>query len=429
MFTIWVIVGMILVLMFFYILFVGVEYSFLTSNPLTLEIKRDQKTKKRSSLGMLLDNPDIFWRTTTAVTVMLIILITLLTQSLLQFSIKKQILPRLILNYFGNYPYMLLLATGFVLLLLIYICKRAIAKPIFEYRPENKVNGLSRLVFGASKVFNPLMLFFKKTSEVVLVYLFNARINKEAPIFTGVNPYQFFRQSIQGHNVLEKLNKKLFRGAIDLTQVAVRTCITPRTEILAINKNASIEELKAKFLSSKMSKVVVYDKHLDNIVGYIHHLDMNTNPKSIEEILIPLPAVPETMSALELVRIFTKDRKSIALVVDEFGGTSGLVSMDDILEEIFGNIKDEYDSEELVEKKLSDNEYVFSGRLKIDYLNGKYGFNIPKSDAETLSGFIISRHESIPIQKQKIIIGKFEFEILLVTSTKIESVRMKILSH
>src|SRR5690606_27019082 len=109
------------------------------------------------------------------------------------------------------------------------------------------------------------------------------------------------------------------------------------------------------------------------------------------------PPVPETMSALELVRIFTKERKSIALVVDEFGGTSGLVSMDDILEEIFGNIKDEYDSEVLVEKQLSDNEYVFSGRLKIDYLNGKYGFNIPKSDSETLSGFIISRHESIPV--------------------------------
>ncbi|MBX9448359.1 MAG: hemolysin family protein [Taibaiella sp.] len=429
MVTIWVIVSIILVLLFFYILFAGVEYSFLASNPLTLELKRDQKLKRNSSLGMLLDNPDIFWRTTSSVSSLIMILVTLLLYTIHQRLLRFDFIPATFRHYFAQYPYMLLILTGIVALLLTYLCKRLIARSIFEYRPENKVNGLSRLVFGFSKVFNPLMLFFKKTSEMILVYLFNARINKDAPIFTGINPYNFFRQSIQGHNVLEKLNKKLFRGAIDLTQIAVRNCITPRTEILAISKNASIDELKSKFLTSKMSKVVVYDKHLDHIIGYVHHLDMNTNPKSIDEVLLPLPAVPETMSALELVRIFTKDRKSIALVVDEFGGTSGLVSMDDILEEIFGNIKDEYDSEELVEKQLSDNEYVFSGRLKIDYLNGKYGFNIPKSDSETLSGFIISRHESIPVQKQKIIIGKFEFEILLVTATKIESVRMKILSH
>lgn len=429
MMTLWILLGLLVLSLFVYILFVGVEYSFLVSNPLTLELKRDQKIRRQSSLGKLLDNQDVFWRTTTSVTTILIIVNTLLVYRIGLETLSKGFVPSSIRQYFEAYPYMLLLASGFLILLLIYICKRLIAKPIFEYRPENKVNGLSRMVIGFSRIFNPMILLFKKLSEGTLVYLFNARVNKEAPIFTGVNPYQFFRQSVQGHNVLEKLNKKLFRGAIDLTQISVRNCITPRTEILAINSTAGVEELKEKFVSSKMSKVVVYEKHLDNIIGYVHHLDMNANPKSVAEVLLPLPAVPETMSALELVRIFTKERKSLALVVDEFGGTTGLVSMDDILEEIFGNIKDEYDSEELVEKRLSDNEYVFSGRLKVDYLNAKYGFNFPKTEYETLSGFIISRHESIPIQKQKIIIGKFEFEILLVTATKIESVRMKILSH
>lgn len=429
MVTLWILLGAFFFLLLLYILFVGVEYSFLVSNPLTLELKRDQKIRSQNSLGKLLDNQDIFWRTTTSVSTLLIIANALLVYRIGIELMKLEVVPLGVRHYFEIYPYMLLLACGLLMLIIIYISKRLIAKPIFESRPENKVSGLSKMVIFFSKLFNPMMLFFKKLSEMILIYLFNARVNKDAPIFTGVNPYQFFRQSIQGHNVLEKLNKQLFRGAIDLTQISVRNCITPRTEILAMDINAGVEELKRKFIESKMSKVVVYEKYLDNIIGYVHHLDMNTNPRSVKEVLLPLPAVPETMSALELVRIFTKERKSMALVVDEFGGTSGVVSMDDILEEIFGNIKDEFDSDELVEKKLSDNEYVFSGRLKIDYLNSKYGFNFPKTETETLSGFIISRHESIPVQKQKIIIGKFEFEILLVTATKIESVRMKILSH
>lgn len=427
--TLWILLGLLPIVLFLYILISGVEDSFLVSNPLTLELKRDQKKRSNSSLGQLLDQPDLFWRTTTATKFLLVIGLAVLIYNICEYALRMKVIPADVANYFGTYAYMKWIVAGLITLIIIYLFKRIVIKPLYERKPENKVNGLSSFIVFLSHFFNPLMKVFKSIAQAILVFLFNARVNKDAPIFLGINPYNFFRQSIQGHNVLEKLNKKFFRGALDLTQVNVRNCITPRTELIAIDSREPMEAVKKKFVDTKISKILVYEKHLDHITGYIHHLDMNTHPAQIADILLPLPVVPSSMSALELVRAFTKDRKSIAQVVDEFGGTLGIVTMEDILEEIFGNIKDEYDSDDLVEKKLTENEYVFSGRLKVDYLNNKYNFRLIDSEYETLSGYIIGMHETIPLQKQKIILGKYEFEILLVTATKIESVRMRILNH
>jgi CBS domain containing-hemolysin-like protein len=163
------------------------------------------------------------------------------------------------------------------------------------------------------------------------------------------------------------------------------------------------------------------------VAGYIHQLDLFKDPSAIKSIMHPIPAVPESMSATDLINKFSRERKSIAWVVDEFGGTAGIVTMEDLLEEIFGEIRDEYDTEELVEKKLSNGEYIFSGRLKLDYINKKYGLELPENDSETLSGFIINQHETIPRLKDRIIIGDYEFEIVNVSDTRIEMVRMKVL--
>ena len=172
---------------------------------------------------------------------------------------------------------------------------------------------------------------------------------------------------------------------------------------------------------------MVYDGNIDQIVGYIHQLDLFRHPKTLKEILLPIPAIPESMSATDLISKLTKERKSIAWVVDEFGGTSGIVTMEDMLEEIFGEIKDEYDVEEFEEKKISDEEYILSGRLELDYLIEKYGLEFPDESSETLSGFIIHQHETIPKLKERIIINDYEFEILHVSDTRIEMVRLKIL--
>ena len=180
-------------------------------------------------------------------------------------------------------------------------------------------------------------------------------------------------------------------------------------------------------IDTRLSKLIIYNDNMDNICGYIHQLDFFKNPADIQSILLPIPAVPESMSATDLINKFTKERKSIAWVVDEFGGTAGIVTMEDVLEEIFGEIKDEYDVEEFVEKQIAEDEYIFSGRIEIDYLNEKYDFEFSVTESETLSGFIISKHEAIPRQKERIIIDRFEFEVISVSETKIDLVKMKVL--
>ena len=174
--------------------------------------------------------------------------------------------------------------------------------------------------------------------------------------------------------------------------------------------------------------MVVYEGDIDTIVGYVHQLDLFKNPAVIKEVLLPIPAVPESMSATDLMNKFSKERKSIAWVVDEFGGTAGIVTMEDLLEEIFGEIKDEYDTEEFVEKQLATNEFIFSGRLELDYITEKYKLKFPDNEeAETLSGFIINRRDEIPKQKTTFIIGNYQFDILNVSDTRIETVKLKVL--
>jgi CBS domain containing-hemolysin-like protein len=210
-------------------------------------------------------------------------------------------------------------------------------------------------------------------------------------------------------------------------KIKIRQCLVPRKEITGIDIRSSIGDLKNKFIETHLSRLLIFDNNIDHIQGYVHQLDLFKNPATIQSILLPIPAVPESMSATDLINKFTRERKSIAWVVDEFGGTAGIITMEDLLEEIFGEIQDEYDTEEFVEKQISENEYIFSGRLELDYLNEKYNFEFPVSESETLSGYIINYHETIPRQKARIIIDDYEFDVLSVTDTRIEMVKLKVL--
>ena len=214
-------------------------------------------------------------------------------------------------------------------------------------------------------------------------------------------------------------------NAQELPKVRIRQCLVPRKEIVGTDIKAGIDQLKQQFISTKLSKLVVYENNIDHIIGYVHQLDLFKKPVSIESVLLPIPAVPESMSATDLIAKFTREQKSIAWVVDEFGGTAGIITMEDVLEELFGEIQDEYDTEEFTEKQVSENEYIFSGRLELDYLEEKYGFEFPEEESETLSGYIINYHETIPGQKERIIIADYEFDIMQVTDTRIEMVKMK----
>lgn len=273
----------------------------------------------------------------------------------------------------------------------------------------------------------PIASFFVSIAEWILKYLFNVRLYDEKEAFSRVDLEQFIQQTREQSEENPELNTELFEAALSLPNIKIRQCLVPRKEVEAVDISISMDALQKKFVDTKLSKMVVFEKNIDNILGYVHQLGLFQKTSDIKNILLPIPAVPESMSAIDLINKFTKERKSIAWVVDEFGGTAGIITMEDLLEEIFGEIQDEYDTEEFIEKHIADKEYIFSGRLELDYLNQKYSLKLPDSDSETLSGFIINQHETIPKEKERIIIDDFEFEVLNVTETRIETVKMRIL--
>jgi CBS domain containing-hemolysin-like protein len=219
----------------------------------------------------------------------------------------------------------------------------------------------------------------------------------------------------------------MFQNVIDFRKVKVRECMVPRTEVIAVEADETVENIKEEFIEQGLSRILVYEDNIDNITGYIHSFDLFSNPKEINKIIKPIIFVPETMLANVVMTKFIQERKNIAVVLDEFGGTSGLVTMEDVIEEIFGEIEDEFDEEDLIEKVISDREFEFSARLEIDYLNEKYKLNLPESEVyETLAGYIIKNHESIPEKGDTIEIDLYSFEILQASESRIELVKLRI---
>lgn len=414
-----------LVLLLFIIIISGVEYAYLAANKLSIELKRKQGTKSGRLLGRFFDAPETFWNGTVIGFYILLVCFCFLFCRLMGwvFLVAGTYLP-VQLNF-----YIQMLADLFLVTFIVLASIGLIAKRSFELYPEGKLNTWSFFIDFLNGLTRPLARFFIALSEFILKYLFNVRINKKEAIFARINTNQFLRHAIQGHEDLDEANKELFDNALQLTKVKIRKCMTPRNETIALDIRQSVSELKNYFVDTKLSKIVIYDGDLDNVLGYAHHVDLYRRPQTIKEILHPIPTVPETMNAIDLIQLFTKDRKSVAWVVDEFGGTAGFVTMEDILEEIFGDINDEYDSERFTEKQIARNEFIFSGRLELDYLNEKYKLDFPKDEAETLSGYIIAHFESIPDQKERIIIDHFEFDILRVTETRIETVKVRVLPN
>jgi CBS domain containing-hemolysin-like protein len=239
------------------------------------------------------------------------------------------------------------------------------------------------------------------------------------------------QSSIDNAESTEELDTevKIFQNALDFSTIKIRDCIVPRTEIVSVDISATLEELKTKFIESGISKVIVYKGNVDNIVGYIHSSEMFRNPADWTESIKELPIVPETMSANKLMKLFMQQKKSIAVVVDEFGGTAGIVALEDLVEEIFGDIEDEHDNTSYICKKISDGEYVMSARLEIEKVNEMFDLDLPESDEYlTLGGLILNHYQSFPKLHEVVEIGRFQFKIIKTSATKIELVRLHVLS-
>ena len=240
---------------------------------------------------------------------------------------------------------------------------------------------------------------------------------------------EYVKDSLPDNETREEVNQEIqmIQNAIEFKHVKLRECMVPRTEIKALEINKDINQFIKLLNETGHSKIFIYEDTIDQIVGYVHAFDLFSNPKSIKEIIKNIDPYPETTSAKELLKNFIEHHKSVAIVLDEFGGTSGIVTMEDIIEEIFGEIEDEHDVGKDIEKQLSENTFIFSARLEIDFLNEKYKFNIPVlDDYETLAGFVIHNHNSIPILNQKIQIGSFLFTILKSSGNRLEEVKMEI---
>jgi CBS domain containing-hemolysin-like protein len=397
--------------------FAGIEMGFYSANRFGIELKKKQGRHSAIMLSRFIENPQLFLSTTligfTLFLVSFVLLFSEVTRPLWDLIRLQNDLARLLLD--------IILAT-FIVLIFAEFIPRAI------FRANSNVI-LTRLVWVINifyQILQPIGQLFIGLSDWVLKYIFNVRINEEKEVF-GAGSLDTLFQPNTDDDEPAKLDTDLFDNALNFHNTKVRQCLVPRKEIIGVEIKCPIQKVREKFIETKLSKLTVYEGNIDHILGYVHQLDMFKNPQDLQSILLPIPAVPESMSAIDLITRFTKERKSIAWVVDEFGGTAGIVTMEDVLEEIFGEIHDEYDSEEFVEKRLSENEYIFSGRLELDHISEKYELEFPDNESETLSGYIINHYEAIPQQKERIIIDDYEFDILSVTDTRLEMVKLKIL--
>jgi CBS domain containing-hemolysin-like protein len=396
--------------------FSGYEIGFVSANRLSLELKKKNGDRAGLIIARFLEAPTQFIGTC----------LIGLNISLVVFGILfEQLLEKYIWHNYALDDYSILLGNTVLSTLVILLIGELVPKAIFKARASTLITRFAMIANLFHILFSPLTKILVATAQWVVSTLFQVKVVNKKEVFSKVDLAHFVQQTME-HPEQQDLNTDLFENALSLPEIKIRECLVPRTEIVGVEVNTSIDELKAIFVETKLSKLIVYDDTLDTIVGYVHQLDLFKKPSSIATIIHPIILVPESMSAADLINLFSKKRKSIAWVVDEFGGTAGIVTMEDLLEEIFGEIDDEYDEQEFIEKKLSEKDYIFSGRIELDYLTEKYGIDFAAENSETLSGYLIHHHESIPKVRTVIHLAHFDAEILAVSDTRIEKVKIKI---
>jgi CBS domain containing-hemolysin-like protein len=413
----------ILTAMVFSAFFSGVEMAFVSSNKLYFELKAKQQILSAKIISNFNQHPSRFIGT----------MLIGNTLSLVAYGIfMEEFLHHLIM---ANVPILTSeiaarLVASVVATILILTTSEFTPKSIFLINPDAILEALAIPIWIIYALMFPLVWLTVGLSKWFITKVLRLNYSEEKPAFglTDLNHYvQNLNRKISTEEEAE-VDTKIFHNALEFKQVKVRDCMIPRTEITAIDLDEGIEGLQKVFIESGHSKVLVFKENLEDVIGYCHSLALFKKPKDLQAILTPIPMVPEAMPANDLMIKFSKERKSLALVVDEFGSTSGLVSMEDVMEQIFGEIQDEYDdSEDWVEKKMDDFTYILSGRHEIDYLNEKFGWNLPEGDYETLGGMLISIYEDIPGVNEVISLQPFTFQILTTKDARIDTVKVTFL--
>jgi CBS domain containing-hemolysin-like protein len=395
------------------------EIAFVSSNKLRFELDRKQKSLSSSILGVFYSNPQQF------ISTMLVgNNIALVVYGLLMAQVLNPVLL-----FVGNQLIITLIQTILATLVVLFTSE-FLPKTIFRINPNLWLNLLSPLLGLAYYLLYPIA-WFSTILSVGIIRLMGSKINNSEPenVFSRIDLNYLLQESIDSnHNQQEMENEvKIFQNALDFSKVRLRDCSVPRTEIVALSYNTSEEVLKNTFIETGFSKIPIYKDNIDNIIGYIHASEMFEHSKNWQEYINQILIVPESMAAQKLMKLFMQQKKSIAIVVDEFGGTAGVITLEDIIEEIFGEIEDEHDLKEYVAEKTGENEYLFSGRLEVEQANERFGLNLPESDDyETLAGLILHKHQHFPKLNEVIRFENFSIKCIKVTNNRIELVRLSI---
>jgi CBS domain containing-hemolysin-like protein len=416
-------IGIIILCLILSAFFSGMEIAFVSSNKIYLEIEKKQDDFISKILTKLTKNPSKF-------------IATMLVGNNIAMVVYGFFMGDLLMNWFRNLGYHftdlsnLLLQTS-ISTLIVLMTSEFLPKVFFQIY----ANSFIKIFALPAYFFYKLFYYFSSTllgiSDYVLKKFFKTEGDQITLSFSKVELGNYISEQMNAIDDHENIDSEIqiFQNALEFSGVKARDIMTPRTEIVAVDLYSSVVELRELFIKTGYSKILVYHNTLDDIVGYIHSFELFKKPRTIKSVMIPVEFVPETVFIKDTMNLLTKKRKSVAVVLDEYGGTSGIITMEDIVEELFGEIEDEHDSvESLIESQLDKSTYLFSTRLDVEYLNEEYKLNIPENDSySTLGGFIVDFSKEIPQKGSQINIGNFQFLIEEATNKKIELVKMTIL--
>lgn len=411
--TIYVVIIISLLLSFF---FSGMEIAYVSSNKIHIEIEKMQKNLVAVVLKRITERPSKFITTMLVGNNICLVVYGLFMGELLVSLLPLQGVTALLVH------------TG-ISTLIILLTAEFTPKVFFQIYANTFLKIFAFPAYFFYLIFSPISEFIVWLSDSILRVFFKTEGDEVQLSFSKIELGNYISEQMETVEDIEGIDTEIqiFQNALDFSELRSREVMVPRTEIVAVDIDTAITDLNKLFVETGLSKILIYKDNMDNILGYVHAFELFKNPQNIKEVLRPVVLVPETMRAKDALNILIKKRKTIATVIDEYGGTAGIMTVEDIIEELFGNIEDEHDSTALTEDKIGKNHYVLSARLEVDYLNETYKWNLPESDAyETLGGLLLHHAEEIPEKQEVVTFGKYAFKILEVSNTKIELVELLI---
>lgn len=401
--------------------FSGVEIAFISANKLQLELdKNTEKFPSKIITYFTKNESDFITTMLVGNNIALVVYGIVMTQILTpQFS-----------DYF-NSALILLLVQTFITTMIVLITAEFLPKAIFRIFPNHILKVFSLPIWLFFVMFRPLALLMLNLANLILKYVLNQKISNDKQVF-GKTDLDDFLSNVKSAEGVEdtRVEVEMLQNALDLTDKKVRECMVPRTDIIAMDVLSTIDDVKEKFIDTKLSKLLIYKGTIDRVIGYVHSSDLFKNPKNVKSVLLPISFVPESMLAMDMLSQFIENNKGVALVVDEFGGTSGMITIEDVTEEIVGQIVDEHDIEELTYEQLSENSYRLLAKIDVEMVNKKYNLELPESDEyETIAGLLLHHFEEIPTINDVIELKEYQFTIIKVNETTIQEVQLELITR